>query len=88
MLRFMAEKLQAILSLPKRVRVRKGHFVVIATRGREPQRFLIKLCYLHNPEFLKLLKQAEEEFGFSQEGVIAIPCRPDELQKILTMSKS
>ncbi|GLT56676.1 hypothetical protein SLA2020_297020 [Shorea laevis] len=85
MLRFMAEKLQAILSLTRRVKVRNGHFAVIATQGRKPQRFVIKLGYLHHPEFLKLLKQAEEEFGFSQEGAIGIPCQPDELQKILTM---
>lgn len=84
MLRFILEKL---LSTPPPVKVKEGHFVVIATKGWESRRFLIALAYLNHPEFLKLLKQAEEEFGFSQEGALAIPCRPDELQKILCVQK-
>lgn len=87
MLCFCVEKLQAIVSFMKMFGVKDGHFAVIAKGGREPQRFRIKLRYLHNPEFLKLLKQAEEEFGFSEEGAIGIPCRPDELQKILALSE-
>ncbi|KAL3569511.1 hypothetical protein D5086_029401 [Populus alba] len=35
------------------------------------------------PDFLSLLEQAKEEYGFQQEGVLAVPCRPEELQKIL-----
>lgn len=65
MLRFLVGKLQTSLSLSKGVK--QGHFVVIATEGWKPERFVIELGYLNNPEFLKLLKQAEEEFGFSQE---------------------
>lgn len=84
MLRFILEKL---LSTPPPVKVKEGHFVVIATKGWESRRFVIALAYLNHPEFLKLLKQAEEEFGFSQEGALAIPCRPDELQKILCVQK-
>lgn len=84
MLRFFAERLLTSLPLLK---VKEGHFVVIATEDWEPKRFVIQLGYLNNPEFLKLLKQAEEEFGFSQEGALAIPCRPDELQQILSVRK-
>ncbi|KAJ4704952.1 SAUR-like auxin-responsive protein family [Melia azedarach] len=83
-LRFMVEKL--LTSLPI-LKVREGHFVVVATEGWEPKRFVIELGYLHHPEFLKLLKLAEEEFGFSQEGALAVPCRPDELQRILHVRK-
>ncbi|XP_050228195.1 auxin-induced protein X10A-like [Mercurialis annua] len=80
--RFIKGKVHASLSLSKEIR--EGHFVVVATsQGWEPKRFLVELGFLHNPEFLKLLKQAEEEFGFSHEGALAIPCRPDELQSIL-----
>ncbi|KAI9153906.1 hypothetical protein LWI28_018255 [Acer negundo] len=82
MLRSIVEKLQTGLPLLKLI-MREGHFVVIATKGWESKRFVIELGYLNHPEFLKLLKQAEEEFGFRQEGALAIPCRPDELQKIL-----
>ncbi|KAK6244687.1 hypothetical protein QUC31_011096 [Theobroma cacao] len=81
MIRFIAGKLQSSLPLSKTIR--EGHFVVIATEGPEPKRFVIKLDHLNNPEFLKLLKQAEEEFGFYREGAIELPCRPDELQRIL-----
>lgn len=84
-LRFIVGKLQTSLSLSKGVK--QGHFVVIATEGWKPEKFVIELGYLNNPEFLKLLKQAEEEFGFSQEGALAIPCRPDDLQRILGMRK-
>jgi hypothetical protein len=47
--------------------VKQGHFVVIATQ------FCIELEYLDHPEFVKLLKQAEEEFRFSQVGALEIP---------------
>lgn len=83
MLRFVVGKLQTSLSQSKGVK--QGHFVVIATEGWEQERFVVELCYLNNPEFLKLLKQAEEEFGFSQEGALAIPCRPHDLRRILGM---
>nr|TKR65883.1 hypothetical protein D5086_0000317520 [Populus alba] len=56
---------------------------VTATKGEEPKRFIVELNYLTNPDFLSLLEQAKEEYGFQQEGVLAVPCRPEELQKIL-----
>ena len=58
-------KLQKSLSLFKGVK--QGYFVVVATEGWKPKRFVVELGYLNNPEFLKLLKQAKEEFGFSHE---------------------
>jgi SAUR family protein len=63
--------------------VKKGHFAVTATKGEEPKRFIMELHHLTNPDFLSLLEQAKEEYGFQQEGVLAVPCRPEELQKIL-----
>ncbi|KAL5546125.1 hypothetical protein UlMin_005812 [Ulmus minor] len=78
-------KLQTSFSLSRGAK--QGHFVVVATEGWEPQRFVIELGYLNNPEFLNLLKQAEEEFGFSHDGALAIPCRPDELLRILGRKK-
>lgn len=68
--------------------VKQGHFVVIATEGWKPERFCIELGYLDNPEFVKLLKQAEEEFGFSQVGALAIPCEPDDLKRIIGRKKN
>ncbi|XP_016673076.1 auxin-responsive protein SAUR36 [Gossypium hirsutum] len=56
-------------------------------KGEETQRFLIELDHLTNPEFLSLLDQAREEYGFHQKGVLTLPCRPQELQEILRHSK-
>ena len=86
LLRFIMGKLQTSL-ISSSKGVKQGHFVVIATRGWKPKRFVLELGYLNNPEFLKLLKQAEEEFGFSHEGALAIPCQPDDLQRILGIRK-
>ncbi|KAJ6425435.1 hypothetical protein OIU84_026081 [Salix udensis] len=63
--------------------VKKGHFAVTATKGEEPKRFIVELYHLTDPAFLSLLEQAEEEYGLQQEGVLAVPCRPEEIQKIL-----
>ncbi|KAG6771868.1 auxin-responsive protein SAUR71-like [Populus alba x Populus x berolinensis] len=65
------------------VDVKKGHFAVTAIKGEEPKRFVVNLDCLSNPDFLSLLEQAKEEYGFQQEGVLAVPCRPEELQMIL-----
>ncbi|XP_028752283.1 auxin-responsive protein SAUR32-like [Neltuma alba] len=44
--------------------------------GREVQeRIVVPVSYLNHPLFAELLKQAEEEYGFKQEGAIAIPCQ-------------
>ncbi|KAL5807348.1 hypothetical protein ACOSQ4_030081 [Xanthoceras sorbifolium] len=63
--------------------VKEGHFVVFAVKGEETQRFVIELGFLTNPAFLRLLEQAEEEYGFKQKGALTVPCRPQELQTIL-----
>ncbi|KAL3536243.1 hypothetical protein ACH5RR_004704 [Cinchona calisaya] len=63
--------------------VKEGHFAVFTVKTEKPQRFVVELQILTNPAFLRLLKQAEEEYGFNQKGVLAVPCRPEELQKIL-----
>ncbi|EOY07903.1 SAUR-like auxin-responsive protein family, putative [Theobroma cacao] len=60
-----------------------GYFTVFAVQGKETQRFVIELDNLTNPAFLSLLEQAGEEYGFHQKGVLSLPCRPQELQKIL-----
>ncbi|KEH42201.1 putative small auxin-up RNA [Medicago truncatula] len=63
--------------------VREGYFAVVAMKDGETKKFIIGLEYLSDPEFLGLLGQAQEEYGFIQEGAIAVPCRPQELQNIL-----
>ncbi|XWS59639.1 hypothetical protein CRYUN_Cryun08bG0139200 [Craigia yunnanensis] len=63
--------------------VGEGYFTVFAVLGKETQRFVIELDNLTNPAFLSLLDQAQEEYGFEQKGALSLPCRPQELQKIL-----
>ncbi|KAI3865088.1 hypothetical protein MKW98_013588 [Papaver atlanticum] len=64
--------------------VKKGEFAVIATEGDVANRFVVELdCLNNNPAFLKLLEKAEEEFGFRQAGVLSLPCKPDELERVL-----
>lgn len=67
--------------------VKEGHFVVQTIYDGELKRFVIELGYLAHPGFLKLLELAEEEFGFEQEGVLAVPCGPSELLRILETRK-
>lgn len=63
--------------------VKKGHFVVHTVDGGELKRFVVELRYLGHPGFLKLLEQAENEFGFKQTGILAIPCRYTDLLSVL-----
>ncbi|XP_060174551.1 auxin-induced protein X15-like [Lycium barbarum] len=74
-------------SLPPPKDVKEGHFVVHAIDDGKPRRFVLDLSYLADPGFLRLLEQAEEEFGFEQEGVLAIPCGHSDLEKILESRK-
>ncbi|KAG6412070.1 hypothetical protein SASPL_124734 [Salvia splendens] len=67
--------------------VKKGHFVVYAVEGGELRRFVLNLSYLAHPGFLKLLEQAETEFGFKQAGILAIPCRYSDLVSLLQSNK-
>lgn len=67
--------------------VKKGHFAAVAVKGEKPKRFILQLGYLNNPEFIKLLEQAQEESGFHQKGVLALPCQPKELQDIINLKR-
>ncbi|XP_010543410.1 PREDICTED: auxin-induced protein X15 [Tarenaya hassleriana] len=63
--------------------VKEGHVAVVAVKGGKAERFILELGELNRPEFLRLLEQAKEEFGFHQKGPLAIPCQPEQVQKIL-----
>ncbi|XP_042493529.1 auxin-induced protein 6B-like [Macadamia integrifolia] len=49
-----------------------GHVAVCV--GSSCRRFVVRTTYLNHPVFKKLLVQAEEEFGFNNQGPLAIPC--------------
>ncbi|KAE8664555.1 Auxin-induced protein 15A [Hibiscus syriacus] len=61
----------------------KGFVAVMV--GEERKRFVIPTEYLGHEAFRVLLRKAEEEFGFQQEGVLIIPCEVPVFEKILRM---
>ncbi|KAL2461944.1 SAUR-like auxin-responsive protein family [Abeliophyllum distichum] len=61
--------------------VPKGYLAVCV--GKELKRFVIPMEYLGHQAFGILLREAEEEFGFQQQGVLKIPCEVGLFEKIL-----
>lgn len=47
------------------------------------QRFVIPTEYLSHRAFGILLREAEDEFGFEQEGVLRIPCEVSLFESIV-----
>lgn len=58
-----------------------GHVAVSVGSGC--RRFVVRATYLNHPIFKKLLAQAEEEYGFINEGPLAIPCDESVFVEIL-----
>jgi SAUR family protein len=54
------------------VSVPRGHFPVYV--GESRCRFVVPIACLQHPEFLVLLRMAEEEFGFDHDAAITLPC--------------
>ncbi|KAJ1422501.1 Small auxin-up RNA [Sesbania bispinosa] len=61
--------------------VPKGYLAVCV--GEELKRFIIPTDYLGHEAFQILLREAEEEFGFQQTGVLRIPCEVSVFESIL-----
>lgn len=61
--------------------VPSGHVAV--TVGSSCKRFVVRTTHLNHPVFKKLLIQAEEEFGFTNSGPLAIPCDESLFEDIL-----
>lgn len=53
--------------------------------GEEQQRFTVPVEHFSHPLFAELLAEAAEEYGFSQPGVIAIPCAVDHFRNVEEM---
>ncbi|XP_051150013.1 auxin-induced protein 6B-like [Andrographis paniculata] len=58
-----------------------GHVAVSV--GASCKRFVVRATYLNHPVFQNLLVQAEEEYGFSNSGPLAIPCDESVFEEIL-----
>ena len=66
-----------------------GHVAVCV--GGSCRRFVVRATYLNHPVFKKLLVQAEEEYGFANQGPLAIPCDEslfEEVLRIISRSES
>ncbi|POO03885.1 Small auxin-up RNA [Trema orientale] len=63
--------------------VPKGYLAVSV--GEEQKRFVIPTEYLGRHVFHVLLREAEEEFGFEQTGVLRIPCPVSVFENVLKM---
>ncbi|KAG2698420.1 hypothetical protein I3843_07G150100 [Carya illinoinensis] len=58
-----------------------GHVAVCV--GTSCRRFVVRATYLNHPVFKKLLVQAEEEYGFNNQGPLAIPCEESLFEEVL-----
>lgn len=58
-----------------------GHVAVSV--GSAGKRFVVRATYLNHPVFKKLLIEAEEEYGFSNQGPLALPCDESVFEEIL-----
>ncbi|CAI9114586.1 OLC1v1015340C1 [Oldenlandia corymbosa var. corymbosa] len=70
-----------------RMVVPKGYLAVCVGK-EELKRFVIPMEYLGHQAFALLLREAEEEFGFQQEGVLQLPCEVPVFENILKMMDS
>ncbi|ESQ34812.1 hypothetical protein EUTSA_v10009868mg [Eutrema salsugineum] len=52
--------------------VPSGHVAVCV--GSDCRRFVVRASYLNHPILSNLLVQAEEEYGFANQGPLVIPC--------------
>ena len=69
----------------KPVEVPKGHLAVyVGAKDGDFHRVLVPVIYFNHPLFSELLREAEAEYGFSQQGGITIPCRFSEFEKVQT----
>ncbi|XVF73885.1 hypothetical protein PTKIN_Ptkin13bG0016900 [Pterospermum kingtungense] len=58
-----------------------GHVAVCV--GTSCRRFVVRATYLNHPVFKKLLTQAEEEYGFTNQGPLAIPCDESLFEEVI-----
>ncbi|KAI3718370.1 hypothetical protein L6452_19237 [Arctium lappa] len=65
------------------VDVPKGHFPVYV--GVNRTRYIVPISFLTHPEFQRLLRWSEEEFGFHHQMGLTIPCEEVVFQSLTAM---
>ncbi|XP_061350900.1 indole-3-acetic acid-induced protein ARG7-like [Gastrolobium bilobum] len=66
-----------------------GHVAICV--GTNYRRFVVRATHLNHPVFKKLLVQAEEEYGFCNNGPLVIPCDEvlfEEVLRFISRSES
>ncbi|KAJ9550776.1 hypothetical protein OSB04_014821 [Centaurea solstitialis] len=58
-----------------------GHVAVCV--GPNCRRYIVRATHLNHPVFQKLLTDAEEEYGFANDGPLTIPCEESVFEEIL-----
>lgn len=66
-----------------RVKAPKGHFVVYV--GENRSRYIIPISYLAHPDFKLLLQMAADEYGFSHDTGLTIPCDESFFQSLVSV---
>ncbi|KAI7750539.1 hypothetical protein M8C21_029066 [Ambrosia artemisiifolia] len=68
--------------------VPKGHLAVYVGEEQK-RRFVVPISYLEQPLFQKLLRQAEEEFGFAHPlGGLTLTCEEDVFNQLTAILHS
>ncbi|ERM96409.1 hypothetical protein AMTRI_Chr09g35860 [Amborella trichopoda] len=67
----------------ERKMVAKGHLAIYA--GKDGSRFVVPLAFLAHRFFALLLRMAEEEFGYTQQGGLTIPCEGSLLYSVIVL---
>ncbi|KAL4385854.1 hypothetical protein GQ457_15G006910 [Hibiscus cannabinus] len=65
--------------------VKKGCFFVYV--GPQRERFAIEMENINHPLFRTLLEEAEQEYGFSHEGPLLLPCEVDLFNQVIAEIK-
>ncbi|GAV78664.1 Auxin_inducible domain-containing protein [Cephalotus follicularis] len=63
----------------------KGQLAVyVGQKDGDFHRVLVPVIYFNHPLFGELLRNVEEEYGYSHQGGITIPCRFSEFERVQT----
>ncbi|CAJ1958155.1 unnamed protein product [Sphenostylis stenocarpa] len=61
--------------------VPEGHVPIYV--GDEMERFVVCAELLNHPVFVKLLNESAQEYGYEQQGVLRLPCRVFDFERVL-----
>uniref|UniRef100_A0A803LIE2 Uncharacterized protein n=1 Tax=Chenopodium quinoa TaxID=63459 RepID=A0A803LIE2_CHEQI len=57
--------------------------IMVGKCEEEEERFMVPLGWMKHPSIVDLLQLAANEFGYHQQGVIHIPCKPHQFRVVI-----